>query len=605
MASILQTASLRIVTGALLTALPAVSLAQSVPAQQVQNPSSSSSSGQSAPPPQPRSAVRAPQVEAGGSGITLETSEPLFDLAVALNACGYDADLNSSSPVRRRVRDQINEELTASAPARDSRDAVCAYVREHTLADPGLNLAQYVSLSLYLTPLPELTTAVDQTEMPPDSLQVVNILPLLRTFADTLQLHALWVEHRSEYEALTNQIHMPMTRSVLDTDIFLHMPVSSYDGRRFMVLLEPMLSPSTINARIYASDYIVVASPSVASDGTATVRMDDIRHTYLHYMVEPLIYSKASSMERLQPLLRSVQDAPLDFVHKTDIVALLTECLIKAVEAQLMDVGIPRPMRPDAIRQRVEMEQYESARSAYDKQAEIVRRQAVEKDMRQGWVLTEYFYNQLGPMERESISLKDQIGPMIYGMDVEHERHHDEQIAFYPPGSPELNGSSDIVRRVATPPTGLNLAEMKLAQGDTEAAEELANKALSDPKGDHAQANYVLARAELMQREPEDAIGHFGEVLKLTKDPRTVAWTHIYLGRLYDVRSERPKALEEYKAALSTRDSRPDTKTAAEAGLKKPLALPQREAMPSQDDDKEPLDPSGKAEKEAYRPSHP
>ena len=49
-----------------------------------------------------------------------------------------------------------------------------------------------------------------------------------------------------------------------------------------------------------------------------------------------------------------------------------------------------------------------------------------------------------------------------------------------------------------------------------------------------------------------------------------------------------------------------DTKAAAEKGLKEPFTLPRRQTGSTdvQDDDK-PLDPSGKAEKEAYRPSDP
>ena len=123
-------------------------------------------------------APRIAQPEAGGSAITLETSEPLFYIAVALNTCGYDSDLASSSPVRQKIREEVNTEVAASAAARTSRDALCTYVRQHTLSDGGLNLAQYISLSLYLSPPPELTPTVDEAELPPDSTQVVNILPL-------------------------------------------------------------------------------------------------------------------------------------------------------------------------------------------------------------------------------------------------------------------------------------------------------------------------------------------------------------------------------------------------------------------------------------------
>jgi tetratricopeptide (TPR) repeat protein len=565
---------------------------------------SSSSSSSSAPDgtvtkdvrPAPR--PRIAQVEAGGSAITLETSEPLFDLAVALNVCGYDTDLAASSPVRQKVRDEINAQLITSAEGRDSRDALCVYVRDHTLNDSGLNLAQYISLSLYLTPPPELTPSVDETDLPPDSLQVVNILPLLRTFATAVNLHAIWIEHRPDYEDLVSRIHDPLTRTILDTNIYLRLPVSSYDGRRFLVLLEPMLAPSATNARIYATDYIVVASP--AAEPPASIHMTDIRHIYLHYEVEPLVYARAQAMDRLVPLLKPVQSAPLEFAYKSDVVALITECLIKAIEAQTMDVGLVKPKPTPGAKERVDLERYDAEMAVYNRQAEVVRRQAVDLDMRQGWTLVEYLYEKLGQMEKDNISLKEDIGEMVYGMDVDRERHRDQQIVFLP------EGSRDVLRRAPQQPTGLELAEMKIFKGDLTGASALANNALADPHGDHARAHYVLARVNLMQRQPGAAIGDFEATLSSSKDPRMLAWSHIYLGRLYDVNAERQKALTEYQAALTVRDAQPDTKAAAEKGLKEPFVAPPSEHQPpAQSDEDAPLDPSGKAEKDAYRPPPP
>jgi hypothetical protein len=557
--------------------------------------------------------ARIAQPEAGGSAITLETSEPLFYLAVALNTCGYDAGLAQSSPVRAKIREEINEELANSAPARDARDALCVYIREHALNDAGRSLAQYVSLALYLGPPPMLTPTVDETELPPDSTQVVSILPLVRTFAETVHLEALWFEHHPEYEGFVDRIHDPMTKMVLDTNLYLRMPVSTYEGRRFLVLLEPMLSPTETNARYNGIDSVVVVSP--AADPPNAVPMDLIRHTYLHFTVEPLVYSRSSAMERLMPLLKAVQMAPLDFTYKSDVMALLTECLIKAIEAQTMDVGIARPKKPDSIRDRSDYDRYDAQMSVYDRQAEGVRRKTVDLDMRQGWVLVDYFYNQLGLMTKDGVSLKDNIGPMVYGMDVDREVRGAKQIAFLPEGSGGDMAFRDAVRRTPPPLTGLNLAEMKLMNGDLNGAGEIADAALkSDPA--NAEANYVLGRIDLMQGHPDDAIDHLTQTIHLSRDPRTIAWAHIYLGRMYDIerdpndpeviRPQRAKAIEEYRAALANRDSQPDTKAAAEKGIAQPFTLPKRTAASSDEQEETaPLDPTGKKEKESYRPTAP
>jgi len=568
---------------------------------QTSSSSSSSSESTSGVPAAGSPVPRVVQSEPADSSITLETSEPLFYLAAALNACGYDTGLAESSPIRARIREEMNQELASSEEARNARDPLCAFIREHALNDRARSLAQYVSLSLYLNPPPALTLSIDKSDLPPDSIQVADILPLLRTFGEAIHLNALWATHHAEYQGFIERTHNAMSSMVLNTNIALHMPMSSYDGRRFMVILEPMLPPSETNARIYGSDYVIVVSPS---KDAGSLPVDLIRHTYLHYLIEPMVYSRANNMERFLPLLKTVQDAPLEFTYKADIVALITECLIKAVEVQLMDVGIPAPQKPAVYRDRSDDDRYQTALTAYDRKAEAVRRKAVDTDMRQGWVLVEYFYDDLSRMEKSGTSLKDEIGPMVFGMEIERQRHRAEQIVFLPTGSGGDPAFKSGQRRTvqASP---LDLAEIKLAKGDLNGAGEIADSALKSNPND-PRAHYLLGRLDLMQGNPEEALHELTETVRLSKDPRTTAWAHIYLGRMYDIAQEpqRDRAIAEYKAALASRDSQPDTKAAAEKGLKEPFALPKR-TVPDSDarDQKEPLDPTGKAEKEAYRPT--
>jgi tetratricopeptide (TPR) repeat protein len=272
------------------------------------------------------------------------------------------------------------------------------------------------------------------------------------------------------------------------------------------------------------------------------------------------------------------------------------------------------------VKDRSELDRYEFQVAAYERQAEAVRRKAVDLDMRQGWVLVEYFYNQLGMMAKDGVSLEDNVGPMVYGMDVEHERHHAEQIAFLPEGSGGDVTSREAVARTAPPLAGLDLAEMKLTKGDFNGAGELADAALkTDPN--NAEAHFLLGRIALIQGDPDAALQNLTDTVQLSHDPRTIAWAHIYLGRMYDIARDpdnpdaslpqRDKAIAEYKAALANRDSRTDTKDAAERGLKQPFARPKRTAASSDEQgqpktgDSPALDPTGKAEKESYRPTPP
>ena len=555
--------------------------------------------------------------------MSLETSESLFQIAAGLNACGYDNGLESSLPVRAQVRAEMTAATAGSPAAGISRGALCGYIQSHSQGG-AQNLAQYVSLALFLGPAPELALSIPEGDMPPDSLQVVNVLPLLRDFAAAIDLHAIYVRHRADFEGATAQAHDSLTRMLLETNLYLHQPVSSYDGRRFLVLLEPMLSPQAVNARIYGNDYFVVTSPAaidpanpptVSRGSRMTVsaragglQMDQVRHIYLLYNIDPIIYARAGATNRLLPLLKTVSDAPIDFNYKNDIVALTTECLIKAIEARTMDVGIPKPPKPTNVKQRTEIDTYNLAIIDYERKSEAVRRRQVVLDMESGWVLTESFYDKLALQDREGISLKESIGEMVYGMDVPHEVDHAKKIPFFKADSTNLVGGGGVTRARAPRRTltAMDQAELKLQMGERASAEALADKELlANPSS--GEALYVLARVKLMEGDPQGAYDRFSRVLTTSKDPRTVAWSHVYLGRLYDAQQQpsRDKAIAEYRAALATPDLQPDVRAAAEAGMKQAFAAPRRTVKDSdqQQPDDEELDPTGRKQKERYKPS--
>ena len=71
-----------------------------------------------------------------------------------------------------------------------------------------------------------------------------------------------------------------------------------------------------------------------------------------------------------------------------------------------------------------------------------------------------------------------------------------------------------------------------------------------------------------MTGRPGEAIDRFQKTIAGSKDPRLLAWSHIYLGRMLDLDCKRDEAVAEYKEALATRDGAQDTRLAAEHGVK-------------------------------------
>jgi len=62
--------------------------------------------------------------------------------------------------------------------------------------------------------------------------------------------------------------------------------------------------------------------------------------------------------------------------------------------------------------------------------------------------------------------------------------------------------------------------------------------------------------------------------LIVAQEPKVVAWSHIYLGRIFDLQADRAAALDQYRAALSAGADLPQAKAAAEHGMAQPYEPP-------------------------------
>jgi len=200
--------------------------------------------------------------------------------------------------------------------------------------------------------------------------------------------------------------------------------------------------------------------------------------------------------------------------------------------------------------------------------------------------------------EKDPASLKDSIGEMVYGMDVDQQVHRARQTEF------DAQADGDVLQRSQPRKlAGLDLAEAKLAAGDVAGASTLAHQALHDQSGSleavasGARADFILARVAALTGHPDDAMSDFQKTLAASKEPRLLAWSHIYLGRMLDLECKRDEAVSEYKEALETRDGQQDTRLAAERGVKAPYAVQGHGCQDDSDDDAAP--PAGPAKPSA------
>jgi hypothetical protein len=470
------------------------------------------------------------------SKATLDVSETLFSVVAAMNVCGYDQELHSSSPIRMEVRADLVEAGKSPAAAAATKE-MCRFYRDHQQSDGAHDLAQYVSLALYLGPPPDFTPRVKESDLPPDSTYVLGFVPLLKQYYAAANLHSIWRKHQPGYLALIDRYHGPVARMITSTDTYLRMPLAGYLGRSFTVYLEPMSPPGQVNSRNYLQDYYyLVISPSGDN-----IHMDALRHTYLHFVLDPLIAKRATALQRLKPVLVAVQKAPMAEDYKLDAGLLVVECVIRAIEARTPS----DPKLPEKERQAM-----------------------LQRDEAEGFIFTGFFYGELRNFEKENTGLQDAFPDWLHNIDVDRERRRASEIEFASQAAPE-------VVRAAKPASQqkVDLAERELVSGDPAGAQKLAEEALNE-KEDPARAYFVLARAATMSGNMQGAQDNFQKALNAAKDPRLAAWCHIYLGRILDLQEERENAVAQYQAALRAGDASADTRKAAERGLKEPYQPP-------------------------------
>jgi tetratricopeptide (TPR) repeat protein len=472
--------------------------------------------------------------------VSLETSETLFTVLTAMNTCGYDQELNVSDPLRAQIRSEVAKAVQNTPGAQDTIAPLCAFYREHQAPDPSRDLAPYVSLALYLGEAPTFTPKAKQTELPPDAGSVAGMVAYLQPFYEKLRVHAIWERHRERYNELTQTYHDPLAKMTFDTEIYLKLPSSGYLGRQFTVYLDAMGAPGQTNARNYASDYYVVISPS---SGTA-MKMQQIRHTYLHYLLDPLALKNGASFKRLEPLLDEVKAAPMDEVFKDHISLLVTECLVRAIEARTMGSA----KTPEAEREKI-----------------------INEADAEGYVLTRYFYDALVKFEKDPAGMRSAYAEMLGSIDIGKEMKRASQIQFAGEAAPELLH----LARPRNEHLLLN-AERRLSAGDPETAQKLAQQALDEEEGDPGRALFILAQVATANRDMEGARGYFERAVQMAREPKVIAWSHIYLGRIFDLKENRDAAVDQYRAALnSPGGTLPEVKSAAERGLEQPYEPPQ------------------------------
>lgn len=130
----------------------------------------------------------------------------------------------------------------------------------------------------------------------------------------------------------------------------------------------------------------------------------------------------------------------------------------------------------------------------------------------------------------------------------------------------------------STPDLAVRVAVLKgqqlVAQGDLIGALAEYQKAL-DTNKNSSLASYRIAEIFFTQRNYQSSANSYRDTLRGDGDPRwTQVWSHIGLGKIFDITGQRDRAVQEYRLAVQTNDNTQGAINEARALLQKPYERP-------------------------------
>lgn len=505
-------------------------------------PAQAQTANSSAPPPPP--AARPQREAAPVTNITVDGSEPMFTAMCALLASGFEADISAENwrPLRAQLRDRMQHQQGPAV------DAIREYYKQHDSADPGAALSRYLWFGLVAGPAPNFKPTMRREDLPPEVLALEGFSDLLSKYYQEQNIRQLWRQMQPAYNREIERMHDAVSQIVFVAGGYLRAMSKPTEERTFTIIVEPLVGHIT-NVRNYGDHYAIVLS------GADDVPVDVVRHAYLHFMLDslPLRYSHVVSVKR--PLFEKAAAAPrLAPDLKDDFPSYFAECMVRAVELKL------RKMSPGE------------------------RDAALERNDSDGYVLVRPLFAALPKFEGSEPSMELFFPELVRSIDVAAELKRVSTLQFAAADrhqiASDLNTEEVARRRAAAMPdtvpndadaiAALTEGERRIAEKNARAAEVSFQKVVAKYP-DQPRAWYGLGLVALLDHDGPRAKEVFGRLTAgehaATSDPMVLAWSHIYLARIYDGEGQARQAQAEYQAALTVPNSPEQARQAAQKGL--------------------------------------
>ncbi len=211
------------------------------------------------------------------------------------------------------------------------------------------------------------------------------------------------------------------------------------------------------------------------------------------------------------------------------------------------------------------------------------REAAMNRDDEDGYVLVKPLFAALPKFENSEPSMKLFFPDLVRAIDAGAEGRRLAVVKFAPADTtnPQDDTAAEEVarKRSLTPTTvpndsevivALTEGERRIAEKNPRAAEASFQKVLTRYP-DQARAWYGIGLVALLDHDAARAKQVFGRLTAgehaATQDPMVLAWSHIYLARIYDDEGNSQVVKSEYESALAVAGAPEQAKQAAQKGL--------------------------------------
>jgi Tetratricopeptide repeat len=477
------------------------------------------------------------------TNVSVDGSEAMFTTMCALLAAGFESDVSSANwhPLRAQLRDRMRHQQGPAV------DAVREFYKKHQLVDEGAMLSQYIWFGLVSGPAPKFELVLRRDELPPEVIALEGFSEILAAYYQEQKIGRLWRELQPLYNREIERLHDSVSQIVFVATNYLREIMDNANPRTFIVVVEPLVGRIT-NVRNFGDHYAIVLS------GSDDLPADTVRHAYLHFLLDPLPLQYPHVVAVKKPLFDSAARAPrLVADLKDDFPSYFAECTVRAVELKL------KRMSP-------------SERAA-----------TLDIDDADGYVLVRPLFAALAKFEGAEPSMKLFFPEMVRSIDVNAEVKRLQTIHFAPAnpaGKADETASEAVARKRKLVPStipndpdaiaALTEGERRIAEKNPRAAEASFQKVLAKYP-DQTRAWYGIGLVALMDHDGVRAKEVFGRLTSgehaAADDPMVLAWSHIYLARIYDDEGQVDQAKAQYQEALAVTGGPDQARQAAQKGL--------------------------------------